>query len=68
VDEFWKQLVTQKCDQKFEEAAECRMYDKMTSDQIKNAGSVNAFSTAQTWAIDFRSREGQRTLGGCVVG
>ncbi len=52
-----------KRDQKFEEAAECRMYDEMTSNQINNAGSTDAFPIAQTWAIDFVQKRAKE-LGG----
>ena len=64
MEDFWKQLVKRTCDQKFEEAAECRMYDEMTSNQINNAGSTDAFPIAQTWAIDFVQKRAKELGGG----
>jgi len=40
------------------------MYDEMTSNQINNAGSTDAFPIAQTWAIDFVQKRAKELGGG----
>jgi hypothetical protein len=70
VDKFKKNLVQSKCEQKSEasEATEYRIYDVTDDFKSVQERGKRGFYSAQTWAIDSVSREGQRDSEGRVVG